>query len=101
MHDANPRYADRHYAEEGNLVDPAIHNSNTYEFKGRRLRVPATDQRIPDDVALRAIRTFVGNVGRVPTAEAWTAARMTPSEKTIRRRSGSFRAAVISATTDR
>jgi hypothetical protein len=82
-------------------VDPGIHNSNTYDFKGRRLRVRAIDQRIPQVVALRAIRTFVGNVGRVPTAEAWTAARMTPSEKTIRRRFGSFRAAVIAAKTDR
>jgi hypothetical protein len=79
------------------LVDPAIHNSNTYDFKGRRLRLAAIDQRIPEDLVLRAIRTFVGNVGRVPTAEAWTAARMTQSEKTIRRRFGSFRAAVTAA----
>lgn len=83
------------------LVDPAIHNSNTCEFQGRRLQVAAIDQRVPEDVALRAIRNFVGNFGRVPTATAWTAARMTPSEKTIHRRFGSFQAAVTAATTDR
>jgi Homing endonuclease associated repeat len=65
------------------------------------LRVGAIDQRVPEDVALSAIRNFVGNFGRVPTAEAWTAARMTPSEKTIRRRFGNFQAAVTAATTDR
>jgi hypothetical protein len=52
-------------------MDRAIHNSNTFEFKGRRLRVGAIDQRVPDDVALSAICNFVGNFGRVPTAAAW------------------------------
>lgn len=36
---ANLRYADEHYAELGNLVDPDIHNSNPGVFKGPRLRI--------------------------------------------------------------
>lgn len=40
------------------------------------------------------VRRFMDDLGIAPTAESWTAAGMTPSEKTIRRRFGSFRAAV-------
>lgn len=94
MHDANSRYADRHYAKEGNLLDPAIYNSNTREFRGTRLSVPETDQRVDEGDALEAIREFVDVYGTRPTAEAWTAAGMTPSEKTIRRRFGSFAVAI-------
>jgi hypothetical protein len=76
-------------------VDPAIHNSNTCKFKGPRLAVPSTaDRRFPDDdLALAAIRQFMDDHGQVPTAKLWIAARLSPSEKTIRRRFGSFRTA--------
>jgi hypothetical protein len=50
------------------------------------------DTRIADSVA--ALRRFVAEHGSLPTAESWTEAAMRPSEKTIRRRFGSFRAAV-------
>jgi hypothetical protein len=77
------------------LVDPAIHNSNTCEFRGPRLTVASTgDLRLPNDLALEAVRQFVQDHALPPTPETWTAAGMTPSEKTIRRRFGSFRAAV-------
>jgi hypothetical protein len=41
-----------------------------------------------------ALRKFVDQRGRLPTAESWTEAAMRPSEKTIRRRFGSFRGAI-------
>lgn len=75
-------------------MDPAIHNSNTRKFRGGRLAVPSTeDHRFPEEVALEAVRQFIQDHGKVPTAELWAAAGLSPSEKTIRRRFGSFRAA--------
>lgn len=79
------------------VVDPAIHNSNTREFIGRRLRLPEGDLGIDLDDALASIREFMIEHGSRPTAESWTAAGMTPSEKTIRRRFGSFRSAIEAA----
>ena len=76
-----------------NLVDPAIHNSNTFEFGGRRLRLGLNGSRASDR-ALEAVRRFVAERGTLPTATSWTLACMSPSEKTIRRRFGSFKAAV-------
>ena len=79
---------------ESQWEDPAVHNSNTCQFKGPRLAVTSTeDRRLPDDLALAAIRQFMDDYGKVPTAHLWTAAGLSPSEKTIRRRFGSFRTA--------
>ena len=50
------------------------------------------DTRIEESVA--ALREFVAEHGSLPTAESWTEAAMRPSEKTIRRRFGSFREAI-------
>ncbi len=50
------------------------------------------DTRIQEYVA--AVREFVAEHGSLPTAERWTEAGMQPSEKTIRRRFGSFRKAI-------
>lgn len=47
----------------------------------------------PEDLAHAAIRDFITEHGKRPTADSWTAAGMHPSEKTIRNRFGSFRAA--------
>jgi hypothetical protein len=49
------------------------------------------------DLALDALRRFVAETGAVPTAASWTAAGMSPSEKTIRRRFGSLRVAALQA----
>lgn len=46
------------------------------------------------DEAMAAIREFVENYAMRPTAKTWTEAAMRPSEKTIRRRFGSFRKAI-------
>jgi hypothetical protein len=75
------------------LVDPAIHNSNTLEFGGRRLRLGLNGSRASDQ-ALEAVRRFVAERGTSPTAASWTHTGMSPSEKTIRRHFGSFEAAV-------
>ena len=75
-------------------VDPAIHNSNTSKFSGGRLAVPSTeDHRFPEELALEAVRQFMHDHGQIPTAVLWAAAGLSPGEKTIRRRFGSFRAA--------
>jgi hypothetical protein len=50
------------------------------------------DTRIEE--SLGALREFVAEHGSLPTAESWTEAAMRPSEKTIRRRFGSFREAM-------
>jgi hypothetical protein len=53
----------------------------------------AEDHRVPEELALEAVRQFIDDRGQVPTADQWAAAGLSPSEKTIRRRFGSFRAA--------
>jgi hypothetical protein len=50
------------------------------------------DTRIEQSVA--AIREFVAEHSSLRTAESWTEAAMRPSEKTVRRRFGSFREAL-------
>jgi hypothetical protein len=62
-------------------------------FEGKP--VPMGDfRREREAVAIAALNEYVHRFGRLPTAEAWAAAEMKPSEKTIRRRFGSFRAAI-------
>jgi hypothetical protein len=89
----SPMSAVRGKRFESARVDPAIHNSNTFKFRGGRLTVPSTeDHRFPEELALEAVRHFMED-HQVPTAELWAAAGLSPTEKTIRRRFGSFRAA--------
>jgi len=45
------------------------------------------------DQALEAVRRFVAERGTSRTAASWTHSGMSPSEKTIRRRFGSFKTA--------
>ncbi len=62
------------------VVDLSSHNANPPGvFDGEA--VPLSD-------------LFVAEHGSIPTAESWTEAAMRPSEKTIRRRLGSFREAI-------
>jgi len=82
---------------ESPRVDPRANNPNHPSlFEG--VPVPIDDfRRERAAVAIAAICKYVERFGRPPTAEAWVTARMTPSEKTIRRRFGSFRAAIEAA----
>src|SRR5712691_8566051 len=77
-----------------NEVDLSSHNANPPGvFDGEA--VPLSDvanTRIQEYVA--ALREFVAEHGSLPTAKRWTEAGMRPSEKTIRRRFGSFRRAI-------
>jgi hypothetical protein len=75
-------------------VDLSSHNANppgVFDGEGVPLS-DAADTRIEESVA--ALREFVAEHGSLPTAESWTAAALRPSEKTIRRRFGSFREAI-------
>ena len=75
-------------------MDLSSHNANPPGvFDGEA--VPLSDvsnTRIAESLA--ALREFVAEHGSLPTVESWTAAAMRPSEKTIRRRFGSFREAI-------
>lgn len=76
------------------MVDLSSHNANAagvFDGAPYELRDSSDDR---EDEALASIRAFLDELRVRPTAEACTAAGMTPSEKTIRRRFGSFRAAV-------
>ena len=75
-------------------MDLSSHNANPPGvFDGAAVPLSeAADTRIEESVA--AIREFVAEYGSLPTAESWTDAAMRPSEKTIRRRFGSFREAI-------
>ena len=78
-------------------MDPSSHNTNppgVFDGAPYELRDSSDDR---DEEALASIRAFLEEFGVHPTAEAWTATGMTPSEKTIRRRFGSFRSAVARA----
>jgi hypothetical protein len=76
------------------LVDLSSHNANPPGvFDGAAVPLSeVADTRIEESVA--AIREFVAEYGSLPTAESWIDAAMRPSEKTIRRRFGSFREAI-------
>jgi hypothetical protein len=78
---------------ESPWVDLSSHNANPPGvFDGEPVSLSdVADTRIAESVA--ALRRFVAEHGSLPTAESWTQAAMRPSEKTIRRRFGSFRAA--------
>ncbi len=82
------------------LVDLSSHNANPPGvFDGEAVPMPdMADTRIAEAVA--ALRRFVAEHGSIPTAESWTEAAMRPSEKTIRRRFGSFKVAVATVTID-
>ena len=76
------------------MVDLSSHNTNPRGvFDGEAVPISdVADPRLEEAVA--SVREFVDQSGRLPTAESWTEAAMRPSEKTIRRRFGSFREAI-------
>ena len=75
-------------------MDLSSHNTNPPGvFDGEAVTLyDVADTRVEN--AVGALLEFVQVHGRLPTAESWTAAGMRPSEKTIRRRFGSFKAAI-------
>jgi hypothetical protein len=74
-------------------VDPSSHNTNPPSvFDGPGFQWE-TEGEARDAEALGAVRRFVEEYGVMPTQASWTAASLSPSERTIRKRFGSFRAA--------
>ncbi len=79
------------------VVVPRSNNPNhRTAFEGEPVPIGDFHQE-REAIAIVAIHEYVERFGRLPTGEAWAAAGMTPSEKTIRRRFGSFRAAIQAA----
>jgi len=79
------------------LVDLSSHNTNppgVFDAAPYELRDSPDDR---DEEALASIQAFVEEFGVRPTSQAWTATGMNPSERTIRRRFGSFRSALAQA----
>ena len=75
-------------------MDLSSHNANPPGvFNGEPIPLSdVADARIAESLA--ALRRFVAEHDSLPTAKSWTEAAMRPSEKTIRRRFGSFREAI-------
>src|SRR2546430_2528278 len=65
-------------------LDLSVRRGGVYGFVGPSL---------PRRLALAAVRQFINDSGQVPTAHQWAAAGLSRSEKTVRHRFGSFRAA--------
>jgi len=79
------------------VVDLSSHNTNPPGgFDGEAVELSDVAE-IRLDEAIASLREFVDDHGRPPTANSWTEAGMRPSEKTIRRRFGSFQKAVATA----
>src|SRR5260370_33430890 len=79
------------------VVDLSSHNTNPPGvFDGEAIGLSDMAE-IRLEEAIASLREFVDDHGRLPTANSWTEARMRPSEKTIRRRFGSFQKAVAIA----
>ncbi len=88
MHDSERDFEFR------NLVDLSSHNANPPGvFDGEAVQPTAMAESSRVEVIV-AVRGIVEDHGCLPTAKSWTEARMSPSEKTIRRRFGSFREAI-------
>jgi hypothetical protein len=78
-------------------VDPSSHNpKHSGVFEGSPWRWGTGDTE-RDAKALNAIRRYIEQYGAVPNQDTWPAAGLQPSEKTIRRRFGSFNAAIAAA----
>ena len=81
----------------GRVVDPDILFSNLTNWGARKLVLSSRRPGFPEAQALAAIRDFMAEHGKRPTADSWTAAGMRPSQTTIRNRFGSFREAIEAA----
>jgi hypothetical protein len=81
------------------VVDLSSHNTNppgVLDGEVVPLKDMAENRRVE---VIVAVRGFVEDHCCLPSAKSWTEARMSPSEKTIRRRFGSFRQAIERACT--
>ncbi len=85
------------YGFESTAEDPSSHNTNRPGvFDGPAFEWVKEDA-VRNAVALEAVRRFAAEYGRMPTRDSWAAAGMSPCERTVRKRFGSFRAAMEEA----
>ena len=92
-----PVGADGSDPEGSPRVDPSSrHKNRSDEFKGASYQVSDVLSDREEGI-LDSVRRFVAEHNRLPDQRTWTAAAMTPSEKTVRNRFGSFRAAATAA----
>lgn len=73
------------------------HKNHPGEFAVGNYEVPTFDED-RDGEALKAVREFIERYGTMPDQRSWAAARMSPAEKTIRNRFGSFKNAIAALT---
>jgi hypothetical protein len=78
-------------------VDPSSHFTNRPAVFSGPAWEWETEDSARDEAALEGVRRFVDEYGRMPTQDSWTAARMSPCERTVRKRFGSFQAAAEAA----
>lgn len=78
-------------------MDPSSHNTNRSGVFGGASWEWIIEDNARDAQALDAVRRFVADRGELPTQDSWAAAGMSPCERTIRKRFGSFRAAAEGA----
>ena len=78
-------------------VDPSSHFTNRPGVFGGPAWEWETEDSARDATAIEAVRRFVDEYGRMPTQDSWTAAGMSPCERTVRKRFGSFQAAAEAA----
>lgn len=81
-------------------MDPSSHNTNPPGVFAGPAWEWETEDSARDAEALEAVRHFIEDHGRVPPQDSWTAAGMSPCERTIRKRFGSFRAGAESCGLD-
>ena len=79
------------------MVDPSSHYPNPPGVFDGAPWEWMTEDAARDTEALEAVGRFVAEHGRLPTQDSWTAASMSPCERTVRNRFGSFRAAADAA----
>jgi hypothetical protein len=79
------------------LVDPSSHNTDPPGVFGGPYLEWLTEDAARNAEALDAVSHFIEQHGQMPTQDSWTAAGMSPCERTVRARFGSFRAAAEAA----
>ena len=79
---------------EAALADPRFRHKNTPGLFGGPSFELGEESNERDEVALKAVRQYIEEYGVEPNQQSWSAAGMSPAERTIRRRFGSFKAAI-------
>ena len=86
---ANPRVP-AHVGFAPAVVDPSSHNTNPPGVFGGPSLEWLTEDAARNAEALDAVIRFIEQHGQLPTQDSWTAAGMSPCERTVRTRFGSF-----------